>query len=78
MKKVKEIFLEIPKAEIRCFFCYCSLKNEVVYSLDDNKYYHYDCLIEKFRVNEVEEFTVLKKDSKSEIVKVPPEKKLAY
>ena len=75
MKKVKEVLFETPKTEIRCFFCYCSLKNEVVYVLDETKHYHYECLIEKFRVNEVTKFNVLKKDGQVEIVFVPPEKK---
>ncbi len=78
MKKVKEIYLEIPKTEIRCFFCYCSLKNENVYVLDDTKHYHYECIIEKFRSNEVLEFSLLRKDTSIEIVEVPIDKKISF
>lgn len=78
MKKVKEIVFEIPKTEIRCFFCYCTLKNETVYSLDDNKFYHYDCIIEKFRANETPEFQIYKGDGTFQTIQVPPETKKSW
>lgn len=78
MKRVKEIQLEIPKTEIRCFFCYCSLKNETVYCLDDSKYYHYECLIEKFRANETPEFQIVKPDASFETIKVTQETKRSW
>ncbi|MFN8576652.1 MAG: hypothetical protein U0354_07330 [Candidatus Sericytochromatia bacterium] len=78
MKKVKEVELEIPKTEIRCFFCYCSMKNEVAYNLDTTLFYHYECIIEKFKANEAEEFELLKLDGNIEIVKVPAETKKSY
>jgi len=75
MKKVKEVELEIPKTEIRCFFCYCSMKNEIAYLLDDIRYYHYECLIEKFRANELEEFELYKLNGQVKQIKIPKETK---
>lgn len=78
MKRIKEVALEIPKTELRCFFCYCSMKNETVYSLDDLYFYHYECLLEKFRANEVTEFQLMRLDSSIIKVDVPPETKKNY
>lgn len=78
MKKVKEVELEIPKTELRCFFCYCSMKNEVVYNLDTTAFYHYECIIEKFRANELPEFELLRLNGEIEIIPVPPETKKNY
>jgi hypothetical protein len=78
MKKVREVAIEIPKTEIRCFFCYCNLKNEVIYNLEDLAYYHYECLLEKFRANEITEFLLTKIDSAPVTVTVPPETKKNY
>lgn len=75
MKRIKEVNLEIPKTELRCFFCYCSMKNEVIYNLDDIAFYHYECLLEKFRANEVTEFQLMKTDGTIHKVDVPPETK---
>lgn len=75
MKRVKEVAIEIPKTELRCFFCYCSMKNETIYNLDDIAFYHYECILEKFRANEVTEFELFKIDTTIETVYVPPETK---
>ena len=75
MKRIKEVNLEIPKTELRCFFCYCSMKNEVIYNLDDIAFYHYECLLEKFRANETTEFQLMKIDGTINKVDVPPETK---
>ncbi len=78
MKKVKEVELEIPKAELRCFFCYCSMKNETIYVLDDIASYHYECILEKFRANEVPEFTLVRINGDIETIEVAPETKKNY
>ena len=78
MKRVKEVELEIPKTELRCFFCYCSMKNETIYVLDDIASYHYECILEKFRANETPEFGLLRLDGSIETVIVPPETKKNY
>ena len=78
MKRVKEVELEIPKTELRCFFCYCSMKNETIYVLDDIASYHYECILEKFRANETPEFGLLRLDGSIETVTVPPETKKNY
>ncbi len=78
MKKVREVAIEIPKTEIRCFFCYCNLKNEVIYNLDDLAFYHYECLLEKFRANETPEFRLTKIDNTTVDITVPPETKKNY
>lgn len=78
MKKAKEVSLEIPKTEIRCFFCYCSLKNETVYVLDDSKHYHYECILEKFRANEVSEFQIVRINGIIDTIQVPPETKRQF
>jgi hypothetical protein len=78
MKRIREVEIEIPKTDLRCFFCYCSLKNETIYNLDDLAFYHYECLLEKFRANEVTEFQLLKLDGEIKTVTVPPETKKNY
>lgn len=78
MKRVKEVELEIPKTELRCFFCYCSMKNETIYVLDDISSYHYECILEKFRANETPEFGLLRLDGSIETITVPPETKKNY
>ena len=78
MKKVREVAIEIPKTDLRCFFCYCSLKNETIYNLDDTAFYHYECIIEKFRANEVSEFQIMKLSGNIEKITVPPEAKKNY
>ncbi len=78
MKKVKVVEIEIPKTELRCFFCYCSMKNELVYNLDTTSFYHYECIIEKFKANEVTEFELFKVSGESQIIKVPAEVKKNY
>ena len=78
MKRVKEVELEIPKTELRCFFCYCSMKNETIYVLDEIASYHYEWILEKFRANETPEFGLLRLDGSIETVTVPPETKKNY
>ena len=75
MKRIKEIYIEIPKTDLRCSFCYCSMKNELVYNLDDNYFYHYECLFEKFRANDITEFQLFRKDNTQEVIPVTPETK---
>jgi len=73
MKKVKEVKIDEPEQEIRCAFCYCSLKNSIAYNFNEIYFYHYECLIEKFRINEVNEFELLKMAGITKITDVPPE-----
>ena len=75
MKKVKEVKIEIPKNELRCFFCYCKIENEIVNTLNDSNFYHYICILEKFKVNEVKEFKLRTLDGKIKDIKVKPDNK---
>jgi len=78
MRKVREDHLEIYKTELRCYFCYCSLKEEIIYNLEEVAFYHYECILEKFRANEIDEFRLKKIDGSIENVKVTPENKKTF
>jgi len=73
MRKVKEVKIEEPEQEIRCAFCYCSLKNTIAYNFNEIYFYHYECILEKFRINEVNEFELQKMTGSTKLTLVPPE-----